>query len=230
MTYKPFIRLCFGLLALSLGSLTATAQPSATRSEANDPKAKALLEKVEKLYSSFGSLESSFTLTLSIPKQKGEIQKGTMWQQGDKFRVEMNKQLIISDGKSVWTKSGNKCQIRNLSSKASDNLMSPRDLMRIYRGKEFTYAVLSEGAEGWSSKATTVIFKPNKRNSEYTQIRVVIDQKTNYIVSMAAYGRDQSRYTLSLNKPQANVKIAANKFTFNAAEFPGVKVEDLRID
>jgi outer membrane lipoprotein carrier protein len=200
-------------------------------SETSDPKAKALLDKVKKLYEGYSSLESSFTLNIKFSEQKKEeIQKGKIYQQGEMYRIELGKQLIMSDGKTVWHKTDNTVRILDATGKKGNDLMSPKDLMKIYEKGDYIYAIMGEDAESWSTKATSITFKPVKRTGDYTQIRVSIDQKTNQIVSMTAFGRDQSRFKLSLAQPVKNKKYTPQYFVFNKAEFPTAKIEDLRID
>ncbi|NJN35170.1 MAG: outer membrane lipoprotein carrier protein LolA [Saprospiraceae bacterium] len=221
------------VLVLLFLSILSTCLPLSisAQAESSDTKARALLDKVKKLYESYGSMESGFALTLKMAEQtKEEVQKGKIFQQGGNYRVEMGKQLILSDGKAVWHKEDNIVRIMDANQKMGDAMMSPKDLMNIYQKKEYTYAISGENAESWSKKATIITFKPNSRKGEYTQIKVAIDQKTNQVVSITAFGKDQSRYKLSLEQPVANKKYAIEFFKFDKAKFPNVKVEDLRID
>jgi outer membrane lipoprotein carrier protein len=217
-------------LGLFLTVSTLTAQ-TAAKPETSDPKAKALLDKVKKLYESYQTLETSFTLSLKMAEQtKEEVQKGKIYQDGTKYRAEVGKTLFISDGTTVWQKDNNTVRIMSASNKKSSELMSPKDLMTIYEKKDYIFALLGQSAEGWSKKANIVTFKPTNRKGDYTQIRVAIDQKTNQVVSITAFGKDQSRYKLSLEQPVPNKKYTADYFTFDKSKFPNVKVEDLRID
>jgi outer membrane lipoprotein carrier protein len=70
----------------------------------------------------------------------------------------------------------------------------------------------------------------NNRRSDYTKIEIAIDQKTNYIVSVTAFGRDQSRFKLTMDPPATNQKQDTTKFVFDKSKYPAVKVEDLRVD
>ena len=209
-----------------------SAQTGAAKGETSDPKAKALLDKVKALYQSFQSLESNFSLALKLAEQKKEeVQKGKFYQAGEKSRVEMNNnQLIISDGKILWYKVDNTVRITNASGKGTAGFMSPKDLMTIYEKNDYIFGIFGEAAEGWSKKATIITFKPINRKGDYTQIRVAIDQKSNNIVSFTAFGKDQSRYKLSIEQPLTNKSYAADFFTFEKSKYPNVKVEDLRID
>jgi outer membrane lipoprotein carrier protein len=221
-------------LCLFFSLTVLSAQPIAVKSDVSDPKAKAILDKVKKQYESYVTLETKFKVEIKGAEQpKADVESGKIVQQGERYRVDMDKDkdFIISDGKIIWHRTGNLVRIMNASGKASNELLSPKDLMKIYEKKEYAFGITGERAESWSPKSTVVTLKPvNNRRSDYTKIEIAIDQKTNYIVSVTAFGRDQSRYKLSMEPPATNQKQDANKFVFDKSKYPGVKVEDLRID
>ncbi len=217
--------LFFLVITLSSNFLISaqTAKP-----EVSDPKAKAILDKVKKMYDGYSGWETNFELGIKLAEQRKEsIQKGKFYQSGEKFRVEMGNQLIFSDGALMYQKSDNVVRIMK-PSKNSTQMLSPRDLMRMYEKKEFTFALVGEAPEGWSKKAIQIVFKPNNRRNEYTQMKMFIDQKTNHVVSIQAFGRDASKYTLRMEAPSVNKTYLASNFTFDAAKNPNVKVEDMR--
>jgi outer membrane lipoprotein carrier protein len=226
------LMLVLSVFLTPLSKKTVLAQPTAGKIEVNDPKAKALLDKVKKQYEGFTALESTFKLEITLAEQsKPEVQTGKFYQQGEKFRLESGKDFVVSDGKLIWRKVNNTVQITNaVSKKNDDNLMSPSDLIKIYEKKDYTYAITGERVEGWSKKATVITFKPNNRRSDYTKIEVVIDQKTNYVVSIKAFERDQSHYKLNLEMPNINTIQDAARFTFDRAKYPNLRVEDMRED
>ncbi len=206
------------------------AQPTSVNSE-TDPKAKILLDKVKKQYDGYGSLESNFKLEYKLAEQpKPETMSGKVYQQGDNFRAEMGKDFVIGNGDMIWQKSGNTVQIKSANSKDVDDLMTPKTLLRMYEKKAFIFGITGESAEGWSKKATILTGKPTNRRSEFTKIVLAIDQKTNNIVSVTAFGRDQSRSKVTLEPPVVNHNYNVSMFNFDKSKYPGVKVEDLRID
>ena len=226
----PFLGPLSMCLFLNLTMLSA--QPVAVKSDASDPKTKAFLDKVKKQYEGYTTLETKFKLETKFAEQpKADVQLGKYAQQGDRSRVDMDKDFIITDGKIVWHKTGNIVRITNAGGKSTNAFLSPKDLVKLYEKKEYAFGITGERAEGWSTKATIVTLKPvNNRRSEFTKLEIAIDQKTNYIISVTAFGRDQSRSKVSMDQPIVNQKQDASKFTFDQSKYAGVKVEDLRVD
>jgi outer membrane lipoprotein carrier protein len=222
------------ILTLIFAPLSITAilaQPNAVKPEVTDAKAKALLDKVKKLYDSYTSLESKFKVEYKLAEEpKPEVMVGKVYQKGESFRAEMGTDFMIGNGKVIWIKNGNNVQIKNANNKDADDLITPNTLLRMYEKKEFTFGITGEGAEGWSKKAYILTGKPTKRSSEFTKIVLVIDQKTNHIVSVTAFGRDQSRSKVTLDPPVLNQKYTEAFFVFDKSKYPGVKILDLRKD
>jgi len=223
--------LLFVLLALFSFNILS-AQTGKAPAEQNDPAAKKILDKIRKKYEGYKSLEASFALIIELPGQKQEVQKGTIAQDGDtKFRLEMNEQVIISDGKTTWVylKKNNEVQINDADPKDLENgFLTPKDLLKRYQKGDYLYALTDKTTEG-GKLLSHIEFKPKEKNSEYSKLRISIDEKASSIQSVKAFGKDGSRYTFAISKLTPNKQFAADHFTFDVKKYPGVKVEDLRM-
>ena len=62
---------------------------------------KKLLDQLQKKYTSYNTIEADFTLTIEIPEEDEEIQKGTIIQNGEKYRLDIEGQCIVSDGTTL---------------------------------------------------------------------------------------------------------------------------------
>jgi outer membrane lipoprotein carrier protein len=219
------------LLMLGLVATSALAQTPAAP-EKSDPEAKKLLDRVRKKYEGYKTLEAAFSLVIEMPSQPKETQKGTVGQDGKKFRLEMTDQTIVSDGATTWIylKKNNEVQISNADpADAGENgFLTPQELLRRYEKGDFIYAITEKTTE--AGKAVTLVeFKPKDKKSDFSKMRVAIDEKTSSIVSIKAFMKDGTRVTFSITKLTPNKKFAAGYFTFDTKKYPNVKVEDLRM-
>ncbi len=219
------------LLFAPLSIMSTWAQPASVKTDPTDVKTKTLLDKVKKQYDGYNSLESKFKVESKAAEQaKPDVNTGKLYQKGTSFRAEWGTDFIMGNGKIIWQKAGNSVIMKNANGKDVDDLMTPSTLIRMYEKKEFTFAITGEGAEGWSKKAIILTGKPSRRSSEFTKITLVIDQKTNHIVSVTTYGRDQTHSKVSLDAPVLNQTYSDALFNFDKSKYPGVKVQDLRTD
>lgn len=200
-------------------------------SDQSDPEAKAILDKLKGRYKSFKTLEADFTLTIEFPEEEPVIQKGTLTQAGDKFRVEMKDQAIISDGNTLWfhQKLNNEVQINNVDEMGEGELLSPKTLLHIYESDKYIYALTNQFVENGIA-IQQVEFKPVDKDSEYSKIRLSIDKKKNQMLNVKAFGKSGSRFTFELNQLNPDKNFEVDFFQFNPAKYPGIHVEDLRID
>ncbi len=219
------------LLVMVLAVVQASAQ-KAPNVEKSDPQAKKVLDKVRKKYEGYKTVDASFSLTIELPGQPKQVQKGTISQDGDKFRLEMDDQIITSDGKSTWVylKKNKEIQISNTDPKdmSENGFMTPKELLKRYEKGDYIYAITEKVTEN-KVLLTQIEFKPKTKNSEYSKLRLSVDEKTNTIKSIKAFAKDSGRYTFTLNTFNTAKKFANDHFSLDAKKYPGVKVVDLRM-
>jgi outer membrane lipoprotein-sorting protein len=227
MTYKAFLSFTFfSILAVSI-----LAQTPKAVAEKNDPAAKKVLDRIRSKYEGYKTFEVLFSLSIEVPGEATDVQKGTIGQEGEKFRLDMPQQVIVNDTKTTWVylKKNNEVQINDSEPSSSDaSFFTPKELLRRYQKGDFLYSITDKTSEG-TRVITQIEFKPKDKKSEYSKIRVSIDEKAGTIKSIKAFGKDGSRYTFSITRISPNKVLAADYFTFDAKKYPGVRVEDLRM-
>lgn len=226
------------LLILFLGlSITLSIQAQVrentqyTKAGDSDPAATTILEKLRKKYDAFNSLEADFTLEIQLPEQPKEVQKGTLIRQGDKYKLDLATQSVISDGKALWLilHNNKEVQINNVPDpeEADGSLLTPQALFNFYESGKYVYQFVNEFVE--NGKLVQIIeFKPLDKYAEYSKLRLVVDKKKNEMVNVTAFSKDGSRYIFSIGAFQPNKSYAANFFSFNKSKYPDYYVEDLR--
>jgi outer membrane lipoprotein-sorting protein len=202
-----------------------------TSVEENDPAAKKILDNLKAEYDTYKSMEVSFELTLELPQQESEIQNGLVIQQGDQYKLELDDRAIYSDGQYVWLhiKKNNEVQINDAEMDEEANMMSPKDMLQLYESGKFAYAITDEPTLD-GKKVIQIEFKPLERDSEFSKMSLLVDKKTEKMAQMKVFSKDGGKYTLKINDITANKKYAASTFAFDKSKFPGIHVEDLRID
>ena len=224
-------KLLFPLFTLLSITVALAQSPAPAPAEQSDPGAKKILDKLRKKYADYKTLEAAFTLVIEVPGQAKETQKGTIGQEGEKFRLNMDQQVIVSDGQATWVyqKKNNEVQINNAEPAGSDNgFMTPKDLLSRYQKGDYLYSVVDKITEG-GKVLTQIEFKPKNKSSEYSKLRVSVDEKAGAIKTVKAFAKDGSRYTFTITSLSPNKALGADYFTFDTKRYPGVKVEDLRM-
>lgn len=220
-------------LTLVSTAIFAQKKPVGTaKAEINDPEAKAVLEKMRKKYEAYSTVEAEFSLDIEIPQQKTQTQKGLLTQQAEKYRLKLNDRTMVSDGKSVWLHNpkNKQVQINDADEDAGDGgISSPQDLLKAYAWKDYEYAITNEFSEN-GKVVQQIEFKPTSKSNDYSKVRLTLDKKTLDIISIKSFGKDGSRYTVTVNKITPNKTVPASMFTFTKAECADCKFEDLRVN
>lgn len=228
MSNKSFIPTL--LLAIFTWSLQAqTVKPAAP--EQSGAEAKKVLDRIRKKYEGYKSFEAAFTLTIEVPEQPKEVQKGVIGQAGDQFRLEMPDQVIVDNTKTTWVylKKNNEVQINDSEPSSADaGFLTPKELLRRYQKGDFLYDIVDKVSDG-ARVLTLIEFKPVDRKSEYSKLRIAIDEKAGTIQYIKAFEKVGTRYTFTVTRFSPNKALAADYFTFDPKKYPGVRVEDLRM-
>ena len=192
-----------------------------------DPQAKALLKQVKDQLKLDKGVVINFQFTYDPAEAAPSTQKGVVQLKNTSFRLTLQDQEISSDGKTLWTylKKRNEVQINDAAEIQNDPL-SPYRLIQIHDSPDFTYVIAG------TSKVNGVLcdvidFKPMDKNAEFFKIKAEIDRAKKQYKTISLYLKNGDQYTLSLSS-QVNQNFADNAFVWNAAKYPGVKVEDLR--
>jgi outer membrane lipoprotein carrier protein len=211
------------ILTVSFSSMLFAQAPAQ-----KDSKAEEILKAVSAKYKSFKSVKATFVITVENPKDKTkDTQKGTICLKGNKYKLEVAGQDIISDGKTRWTyvKDANEVQIDN--QKTDENSITPSNVFTMYE-KGFLFKFVGEQKDkGMVYQLVELVpIDPKKKN--YFKVKLAINKADKFITSAKLYDKNGSIQTIAVDKftPEGCSDDAV--FSFNASKYPGAEVIDLR--
>lgn len=193
--------------------------------QTGDPAAKKILDAVSAKMKGYETMKFEFTYTMENPKEKiKETKTGSIYIKGDKYRLYIADQIIICDGKTVWTylKEDNEVQINDVD---PNNDNTPNKMLTAY-GDNYKPKLIKEMPK--AGKIIQVIdLTPIKTRSFY-KLRVEIDKAEVMVYSSTIYDKNGSTFTYTMTNFVPNPKVLDSRFTFNKADYPGVTVNDMR--
>ncbi|HLF64655.1 MAG TPA: outer membrane lipoprotein carrier protein LolA [Saprospiraceae bacterium] len=215
------------LLALRMYASPASAQTNQylTR-EDSDPQALSLINKLEAQLNQ-DRLSLEFEMSISHPADEAIQQKGRFIQQGDMYRIIAEDVEIWCNGKLRWTYSKDANEV-NLYAATDGDALGPISLLAEYTGDQYV-AILSGSDQIRSLPVQVIELKPVDRNSEIAKIRVSV-QNDGKPVRIEIMEKTATRTVTDFYKIGIPETHPESYFTFNKADYPGVHVEDLRID
>ncbi|MDZ7292383.1 MAG: outer membrane lipoprotein carrier protein LolA [candidate division KSB1 bacterium] len=203
---KVFLALFTAVCAILASSTAITF----AQEKAEDIVAK-IRQTYEKLESLKGDFEQQYTWSLAGETQ---VLNGTLYlKKGDRYRVETQNQMIITDGKTVWTYSPDKMQvIVDRLEKSKDNPL-PRDLVIKYT-RDFKPRLLRSEKIG-AADCHVIALSPRDENSFIHGVTAWIDKSTWLAVRIEQIDINDNKTVYLLKNPQRNVPLADALFTFD---------------
>lgn len=194
-----------------------------------DAKAKAILADVSKKYRSYDVIKTEFSYTLENPQAKiKETQTGTLFvrSKANKYKVLLKGQELISDGKSQWTylKADKEVQVSEVDN--SSDALNPAKIFTIY---EKGFKSLYTGDTKANGKTYhNIDLTPSDSKRTFFKVRLKVDKATKQISNAVIFDKNGNRYTYTIKTFTPNVKVSESTFAFDAKNYPGVEVVDLR--
>lgn len=196
--------------------------------QAQDAKAKTILDKVSAKFKSAKTMKANFGLTINDASGRaGAPKKGTFLMKGNKYKIDMGAQQIICDAKSVWTYMPANKEVQVSTYNPAEQTISPAKLFSGSYEKEYKYAY--SGQKTVSGKKVDVItLTPAGNSTSFNRVLLYVDPAASMVTGGQIYEKNGSSYTYSISNVKSNTAISDSEFSFNNAAHPGIEVIDLR--
>ena len=187
-----------------------------------DEKAEKILKDLSANTKSYSYMDVDFDfIFINTSQDINESQKGNIKINQNKFRLDLNQQLIISDDSIQWIylKESNELQIMEYDSQ--DEMISPNKLFTIYEnGYKSQYIELKENNH-------IIDLFPIESN-EFKNIQLHIDQDKIQLKKIILFDKNGGSFSYLITKFITDKEIDENAFKFNEANYPDLEIIDLR--
>jgi len=186
-----------------------------------------IIKKVQRKYKDVQTLYVDFKQInrFKLTGIENEIY-GTLWLgQNDKFRLETEDQVMVSDGEAFWRYNKLENQVIVDYAKKSDQDILMKDFLFNIADRYYS-EILSESKEGKDKIYLVKLTPKNQEDSFFKYIKVwIVDKKWTFKrVVYIDYDDNESEY--EINKIQINPEVNNQVFRLQIPE--GVEVVDLR--
>ncbi len=195
--------------------------------QAQDPKARQILDAMSKKYQSMKVFRADFNQTLENTSSKvKENVEGEITVMGNKFRLKTEDQEIINNGNTIWTYIKSENEVNISENDPEDEGMTPNKIFTMYK-KGYKSAYIEE-AKVDGELCDVIELSPEDRNDPVFKVRLNISKKDKSLKSWVMFRNNGNRYTYSITDFTPNPNVDNNYFAFDKTKFKGVKVIDLR--
>ncbi len=195
----------------------------------DDPKSKAILDKLIAKNKTYTSFEADFSSRLVNTASKLDVkQDGNVKVKGKKFRLTLPDNTVINDGTALWaySKKSNEVQVNDPAE--MDQELDPSKLLTIYE-KGFKSQFVEEKADATGTVVQTIkLFPLDPSKKPYHTVILGIDKNKVEPRSVQVLYKDGNVVTYTLRKFTPNPELAESNFMFEKSKFPGVEINDMR--
>ncbi len=186
--------------------------------------AQALLKKTLNKMSAYKNFQSDLSYTMDNEQNNiHEKKTGTIYVEGDKFRIELMGQIIISDGKNMWTviKDSKEVMLSALDPDDPSNV-SPTKILEEYSDYDAKFA------KGQKKGNLKTLVLTSKKKATFNKVTITIDASKDLVKQFSLYDNDGNVFTYDIFNFKANVDFPKGTFTYDPKQFPGYELEDMR--
>lgn len=194
------------LLLLVITTSTIAAQDQ-------DPKAKVILDDVSKTTKAYKTITTEYIQTVTNKEKKQtDKQTGKIQVKGNKFRLEIQGNTIVCDGKTVWTynKENNEVSIKDYEPSTND-AMDPTKIFTMYEnGFKYKY-------EGEEAKLAIINLYPSVKpeKKKYHTIKLYVDKAKKQVKKLTMLMKDGTTQTYEVKTMTPNLDLPDSLFTFD---------------
>lgn len=192
-----------------------------------DENALKVLDAMSDKYRAIGAYSADISYAL-VNETDGINEKftGNITVKGEKYLLELEEQVILNNGVTVWTYLPDVNEVNIDNNNPDEEEISPS---KIYDAYKDGYKYIYVGEETIGSKPHAVIdLVPDDREAQFFKIKLFINQSDNSLTKWTMYDKSGNLYNYTISNFDPSISPADNMFEFDPTKYPGVEIIDLR--
>lgn len=196
-------------------------------SNAQDKKAKDLLDQVTAKVRSYENIVIDFKYSLNNAKENiNQESKGNVTMKGNMYVLNLMGVTKMFDGKKIYTINPEDEEITiSKFNEKDDKDISPSKLLTFFNTGYKFYWDITQNIKG--RKIQYIKLVPTGKDQR-KEILLGIDSQTKNIYNLIEVGKNGTRTTLTVNSFKTNQPLSKNQFTFAESKYPNYIIN--RID
>ncbi|MDD2436268.1 MAG: LolA-like putative outer membrane lipoprotein chaperone [Massilibacteroides sp.] len=190
--------------------------------------ADSIVDKAAKAYETANGAKASFSMSIRSDKQQTtEGFEGEIQIKGNKFTLKTPDMWIWFDGKTQWTYMLRTEEVNVTNPEGEDlQLMNPALLLKDYK-KGFKTEYKGESTSPSGKSAYNVMLYPRKKGN-IQQVDLQIEKLSALPTSITVMFKDGTTTLIRILNMRTGLNQPDHLFVFNASDFPGAEVIDIR--
>jgi chaperone LolA len=185
-----------------------------------------ILEDLSSITNSYNNIKATFAYKM-INTDAGidEVTNGTLIVQGDQYNLNIAGQIVISDGKTLWTyiPDSEEVQINEVS---EEDGFTPSKLLSSYNNDYSSKMMDDFTADG--ETFYQLHLEPRNEDSNFDYVILVIKKEPLQLAKFIIHDFDGNVFSYEIKQFVTNSEISIGTFSFDETAHPGVEVIDMR--
>lgn len=200
---------------------------SALNIQAQDKRAKELLDQVTAKVKSYRNISIDFRYSLNNSKENiNQESKGNVILEGDKYVLNFMGVTKIFDGKKTYTivPEDEEVTISKYDDK-DDKTITPSKMLTFFNsGYKYSWDI-PQNIKGRKIQYIKLI--PTSGKDHRKEILLGVDVQTKHIYNLIEIGKNGTKTTLTVNSFKYNQPLSKNQFTFTQSKYPNYYINNL---
>ena len=219
MMFRKLLMMKLRLTAMIVMTLTVL------QIQAQDKKAEEVLKSVVDNIGAYKNFKTELSYTMVNTEMNiNEKKTGLLYVEGDKYRIEMEGQIIISDGKTIWTIVKDSEEVMISSAEDNDESISPTKILTTYTD----YKAKFDKSHTFNNSALKTIELKPKQGEKFEKLTMVVNTQKKSLESFSVFDKNGNIFTYHIINLRPNLELPPNTFHFDAKDFPGYEIVDMR--
>ncbi|OCB70176.1 LolA family protein [Flavobacterium crassostreae] len=195
--------------------------------QAQDKKAKALLDQVTSKVKSYNNIVIDFKYSLNNAKENiNQDSKGNVTLKGNQYVLNFMGITKIFDGKKNYTIIPEDEEITISSvNENDDNAITPSKMLTFFNSGYKYYMDILQDVRGRKIQYIKLI--PTNPRDQRKEILLGIDVQTKHIYNLIEMGKKGTKTTLTVNSFKTNQPLSKNQFIFAQSKYPNYYINKL---
>ncbi|NRT16673.1 outer membrane lipoprotein-sorting protein [Flavobacterium sp. 28A] len=195
--------------------------------QAQDQKAKALLDQVTSKVKSYNNIAIDFKYSLNNAKENiNQDSKGNVTLKGNQYVLNFMGITKIYDGKKNYTIVPEDEEITISSVNENDNnAITPSKMLTFFNSGYKYYMDKLQNVKGRKIQYIKLI--PTNSKDQRKEILLGIDVQTKHIYNLIEMGKNGTKTTLTVNSFKTNQPLSKNQFIFAQSKYPNYYINKL---
>jgi outer membrane lipoprotein-sorting protein len=195
--------------------------------QAQDKKAKALLDQVTSKVRSYNNIVIDFKYSLNNAKENiNQDSKGNVTMKNNQYVLNFMGITKIFDGKKTYTivPEDEEITISSFNEK-DDSAITPSKMLTFFNsGYRYSMDILQDVR---GRKIQYIKLIPTNTKDQRKEILLGIDVQTKHIYNLIEVGKRGTKTTLTVNSFKTNQPLSKNQFTFAESKYPNYYINKL---